>query len=59
MPTGTQDKDFANQMVDHLIVSVAALDAAIEWVGKNLNPDDVFSSNDLEAWAENNGYVKE
>jgi hypothetical protein len=62
MPTGTQDNNFAKEMsqqVDEVKMSHSALDAAIDWIASNLNPDDVFSTKDLEGWAESNGYVKE
>lgn len=62
MPTGTQDRHFAEVMrdsVDEVKMSNGALDNAIEWISKNLNPDDVFSDKELSAWAEANGYVKE
>ena len=33
-----------------------ALDIAVVWIGDNLVPDDVFSEDQLAAWAEDNGY---
>ena len=33
------------------------LETAIEWIRKNMEPEDVFSETDLQSWAENNGYV--
>jgi len=62
MPTRKQDEDFAQEMqghLDHIVISSTALDAAIEYISKHLNPDDVFSDKDLEGWAESNGYTKE
>ena len=35
------------------------LDEAISWIQDNLNPDDVFSDDDLEGWATDNGFVEE
>lgn len=35
------------------------LDLAIDWIAKNLCPEDVFNKNDLEAWAKENGYIHE
>ena len=32
------------------------LDNAIEWFRDNLNPEDVFSNDQLSSWAEKNGY---
>lgn len=59
MPTAIQDQDFADEMHGYAKIQKAALDHAIEWMGKNLDPDDVFDEKDLIAWAESNGYVKE
>lgn len=60
MPTGSQDRDFASSLGDDLLpaqLSSSALDSAIAWISKNLDPDDVFNEKDLMAWAESNGYV--
>jgi hypothetical protein len=61
MPSGTQDRNFASEMKGEVTVTIteSALDIAISWIGSNLDPDDVFSTKDLENWAESNGYVKE
>lgn len=62
MPSGTQDKKFAELMrdqVDEVKISHAALDEAITWIADNLEPDDVFPNNQLERLAESNGFVKE
>jgi len=61
MPTGTQDKQFAEEMaasVDETTVKMSnsALDNAISWIQDNLEPDDVFSEKKLQEWAEENGY---
>lgn len=40
-------------------VDTSALEVAIDYIGKNFNPDEVFSTKDLESWAEDNGYTKE
>lgn len=34
------------------------LDAATEWIQDNLSPEDVFSLNQLETWAYDNGFKK-
>ena len=47
-------KDF----VDH-ILDFDALLWAIDWIGKNVEPIEVYSDQQLEAWARNNGFVKE
>lgn len=54
MASFNSDKAFRDAMVD-----TDLLDKAIEWIGENLEPTDVFSKEQLETWAENNGYVKE
>lgn len=62
MPTTRQDQQFAEEMqgyVDQIIISKSALDAAIDYIGSQLDPSDVFSEKDLIAWAESNGYTKE
>lgn len=64
MPTGNQDKNFAEEMaasVDETTVkmSSSSLDNAISWMQDNLTPDDVFTDKQLIEWAENNGFVKE
>ena len=40
------------------ILSSYPLDDAIEFISKNLDPDDVFDDSDLEAWAKDNGYTQ-
>ena len=34
------------------------LDDALYWISNKLSPEYVFPDKDLEAWAEDNGYVK-
>lgn len=62
MPTGKQDSDFASSMEEdvktEITVGKGALDNAIWWMQKNLDPDDVFDEKQLSAWAESNGYIK-
>lgn len=64
MPTGTQDKRFAEEMaanIDETIVkmSSSSLDNAISWIQDELEPDDVFTVKQLTEWAENNGFIKQ
>ena len=54
MTTPKQDKEFVET-----VISTTLLEDAIEWISRNMNPEDVFKENDLETWAESNGYVKE
>lgn len=34
-------------------------DEIVEFVKKNFTPDQVFDHDDLESWADDNGYIKE
>lgn len=70
--TSTQDREFIQS-----VIGSDLLENSIEWIVKNMNPDEVFSESDLKdwanskecadiftkdelsAWAEDNGYVKE
>jgi DNA primase large subunit len=54
MTTGKQDRDFMNE-----IMATDLLERSIEWIQKNLSPEDVFKESDLEMWASTNGFVKE
>ena len=35
------------------------LDKAIEWIGKNMGPEDVFGPDVLTEWAEGNGFKRD
>ncbi len=35
------------------------LASTVEWIGYTLSPEEVFSKDDLEAWALENGFVEE
>lgn len=62
MPTTSQDNAFAKLMsenIDEVKISSTALDTAIEYIGDNCDPGDVFSEKILQNWAESNGYTKE
>jgi hypothetical protein len=62
MPTRSHDEGFAETMkdsVDEVKMSNGALDNAIDWISRNLNPDDIFGDKELSAWAKQNGFVKE
>ena len=52
---GSRDsKNFIDSLIDRDL-----LQEAINWIGSNLEPEDVFSEKQLEEWAENNDYFKE
>lgn len=41
------------------VISWDLLDYAVEWIGDNLEPEEVFSESSLEEWALNNGFVRD
>lgn len=51
MATNSENESFAKT-----ILSQYPLDEAIEWIKKNLSPEDVFNEKELAEWAKNNGY---
>ena len=64
MPTAAQDHEFANEIacnvnITEVVINKNALKNAISWIATNLSPEDVFPEEDLEAWAEANGYKKD
>jgi hypothetical protein len=50
--TTAQDRAFVDKVIPDL------LDRAIDWISKNMPPEDVFSLEDLDDWAIGCGYVK-
>jgi len=48
-----------NQEFASVILPNYPLDEAVEWIRSNMEPDDVFTEDKLEAWAERNGYKRE
>lgn len=60
MATTKNDNDFADLMGASVEITInkSSLDNAIEFIGDNLSPEDVFKVKDLQAWAESNGYTK-
>jgi hypothetical protein len=48
--------DFCDQVVS---LPKYLLDDSVSWIQNNLEPDDVFSEEQLEKWAEYNGYKLE
>jgi hypothetical protein len=55
--TTKQDESFSSDMEDYIEVKVSksALENAIEWIRKNLDPDDVFEEDKLLKFAA--GYI--
>jgi hypothetical protein len=59
MPSQTQEKSFIDQVVkSNMEFYGAMLDEAMTWIGNNCDPEDVFSKDQLERWAESEGYIK-
>lgn len=50
----TQRRDFIESAMPQDL-----LGDAIDWIAANLSPEDVFSVNELEEWAYENGYGEE
>jgi len=50
----TERRDFIESVIQQDI-----LGDAIDWIAANLSPEDVFSVNELEEWAYENGYGEE
>ena len=56
--------DFTGSLNDSFVEDVFSipaypLDKAVEWVSQNLDPEDVFITEQLTDWAKNNGFVEE
>lgn len=52
--SSTQERDFVGSIMPQYM-----LGEAIAWIEANLSPEDVFTVNELEEWACDNGYCKE
>ncbi len=48
-----QDEDFKKSIFS----SNDFLEESIKWIGKNMNPDDVFDDEKLKNWAEENDFI--
>jgi hypothetical protein len=46
VPNTKQEQDFMST-----VLNGGLLENAIEWIGNNLNPEDVYSESDLKSWA--------
>ena len=49
-----QEQDFIGTIIGSYV-----LQDAVDWIAHTLTPDEVFSKDDLEAWALENGFVEE
>jgi hypothetical protein len=54
MTSRRQDTEFLEATVGDCL-----LEKAIEWIGKNMQPSEVFSESDLNDWAADNGFIQE
>jgi len=52
--TVEQDRNFRDA-----VVSTDLLEESIDWIQRNLEPGDVFATEELKTWAEGNGFVEE
>lgn len=52
--TTDQDRKFIADVISNTL-----LEDAIQHIKDNFSPADIFNENELEDWAENNGYIKE
>jgi len=62
MSTQRQDKAFAELMeeaVDPVKIAESALQSAIDYISSEFEPDDIFTTKQLDEWATSNGYIKE
>ena len=50
------EREFRNFILDAINIDI---DDTARWVGNNLNPEEVFSEDDLADWALKNGFVRE
>lgn len=54
MTTTSQDRSFRDELIANDL-----LEQAIDWIKNNMEPEEVFTEQQLEKWAENNNYKKE
>lgn len=51
MTTVKQDRDFISAVLNERL-----LESCIDWIASNMEPEDVFSDSQLDAWAAAKGY---
>lgn len=62
MATTKQDRQFKDFVVENVIsanLPSSTLDDILDWIRENVDPDQVFTEKQMDAWAESNGYIKE
>lgn len=50
--TSRQDREFIKSLISQTL-----LEDAIYWIANNMDPEDVFSSESLERWADEHDYI--
>lgn len=50
-----QDREFVERLGEELSMDATWV---VEWVGENFEPHNVFSVDDLETWARDNGFIR-
>lgn len=50
--TPKQDKNFLDEVIGSTL-----LEKALEWIGENMEPEEVFDEAVLEVWADGHGMV--
>ena len=53
MTTLRQDNEFVESILGTI------LEDSVEWIGNNMDPEDVFSESDLSYWAMEHGFIGE
>jgi len=54
MVSWRDNKNFVNSVLGSNV-----LEDAVEWIKNNLQPDEVFTEDELGTWAYENGFLKE
>jgi hypothetical protein len=52
----SEEKDLQEAVLR--VIEVPNIDDLLEWIKGHLSPDDIFGEEELEAWAEANGYIR-
>lgn len=49
---------YVNEVFIKSVIGDDLLDKVVEYIKDNLHPEDVFDEDELNSWAEDNGFVK-
>lgn len=66
MPIGHNNKKFTEFICDEMnqaeivasVLSHRPLDRVLNWISRNLKPEQVFDVEKLENWADENGFIR-